>query len=606
MLAGTKRPRHPPLPGVPSFAEDSLPIPIQARKQLRKLVEPDTPIRTSASTNVPKTELIERRKPSFIDVARKRRRTASPLRIRPLPPPDPRTFEPPPPPSPSEDPLLLKGKRHRRVRRSNVKHPHPQSPVRVSKGHGRVSGSSSMHTPRAPDYSQDINVSFNDTIEWSTNDYVVPLKFNLSSSSQRNSSTKARSATHLGSPYPLAKEAQNSPLRLRSPVAEENECFGTTHDMGHGPSSDDSDEEPVPVPPVPEFQTKAKPPTTTLASPVSTRIARERTPSPVNNVLPRVRAPTPRRKTLSERMVELGTKLSGEGSNFQVPTKFTDLDALPSDSVSPIKEDLTPPENSSEVMEATTQDQVSVLDLAAQDKHSIVVETRAEVAEEIEVVKEAQFPLLDRTRPDENNGTAATGSIEQSFEQSVADPSLEQSLDISDIPSPKDELSTHNSLHSPMLKQSTPKATLSNPPTESSPAPLRFEFQSPISHTVRPSSSFHQTPVQKQFQQPYQHFDFDFQAPTSSRLPFISIPAIPVQPQHQDHFSNGADKTMKVVDAFEDEDESSWEGEDADGEPLVHVSSKSPMAAARAAAILKLVSACVKWVAQLSSHVTAR
>ena len=47
---------------------------------------------------------------------------------------------------------------------------------------------------------------------------------------------------------------------------------------------------------------------------------------------------------------------------------------------------------------------------------------------------------------------------------------------------------------------------------------------------------------------------------------------------------------MEVVEASEEDDESSLEGEDENGEPLVHVSSIDPMAAARAAAILKLVS----------------
>jgi hypothetical protein len=53
---------------------------------------------------------------------------------------------------------------------------------------------------------------------------------------------------------------------------------------------------------------------------------------------------------------------------------------------------------------------------------------------------------------------------------------------------------------------------------------------------------------------------------------------------------------MEVVEASEDDDESSWEGE-GDGEgPLVRVSSMNPVAAARAAAILKLVSVVSWWV----------
>ena len=593
MLAGTKRPRHPPSPGVPSFADDLARVIIsnpKARKQPPKLVEPDTPIRPSASTNVPRTEFIERRKPTSVDLARRRRRTVSPLRI---PPPDPRTFKPAPPPSPSEDPLLLKGsKRRRRVRKSDVKHPRPESPIRASKDKGRVPSSSNVHTPRVFDYHQDMGAVFNDTTEWgdqSTYDYVTSLKFNLSSSSQQNSSTKPGSVAGLASPYPLAKKAKNSPLPVRSPVAEENEFWGTTHDMGHGPPSDVSDnEELVPVPSVPEFQTKTKPPTMTPIPPVATPAARERTPPPAVNVLPRARAPTPRRKTLSERMAELGPKL-GEGSSFRAPARFMELDALRSDSVSPV-EDLTPPsDDTNEVIETTTQNQDSSLDLVTQDERLVVMEI---AAEEMETPKEVEFPLLDGARPDETNGTAATESVEQSFDQSFAGPSGEESLDVSPSPQ-KDGLSTHNRLHSPMFKQSTPKARLSDLPTESSPATPRFEFQSPTSHMVKPSPFFHQTPIRKQFQQTYDHFDFDFQAPTSSSLRLINIPAITTQSQHQDSFNNGADKAMEVVEAFNDDDESSWGGEDEDGEPLVHVCSKNPVAAARAAAILKLVSTCV-------------
>lgn len=593
MLAGTKRPRHSPSPGVPSFVDD-MPVittPNPAPKQLRKLVEPDTPIRPSASTNVPRTEFVDRRKSTSVDVARRRRRTVSPLRIRPLPPPDPRTFKPPPPPSPSDDPLLLKGsKRRRRVRRSDMKHPHLGPPTRASKDKGRMSSSSSVHTHRVGDYRQDMSVGFNDTFEWDdqpTNDYVVPLKFNLSSSSQRNQSTNPESAARLASPYPLVKMTKGNPLPVRSPLAEENEFWGTTHDMAHGPPSDDSDnEELVPVPSLLEFQIRAKSPST-LTSPVTMSTARERTPPPAENILLRARAPTPRRKTLSERMAELGTKLGGEGSSFRAPAKFTELDALPSGSPSPVKEDLTPP--SDELAEAITQDQDSVLDLAPQGEHSVVV---VNAAEEMESVKEVEFPLLVGPRPNENNDTSSIG---QSFDQSLADPSVEQSLDVSqDIssPSPRDELSNHNRPHSAMLKRPTAKATLSDLPTEIS-TPPRFEFQSPTSHVVKPSPFFHHTPMQKQFQPAHQHFGFDSQAPTPSSLHFINIPAITPQSQHQDNFNNGTDKTMEVVEAFEDHDESSWEGEDEDGEPLVHVSSKNPMAAARAAAILKLVSTCV-------------
>jgi len=600
MLAGTKRPRHPSSPDVPTFADDLPPITTanaKVRKQLRKLVEPDTPIRPSAASNVPRTEFVERRKPSSFDLTRRRRRTASPLRIRPLPPPDPRTFIPPPPPSPSEDPLLLKGtKRRRRVRRSDVKHPHPGSPIRASKDKKRVPSASSAHIPRVPDYHQDMSIDFNDTTEWddqSTNDYVVALKFDLSSSSQRNPSTKLGSPA-LASPYPSAKKVKSNPLPVRSPVAEGDEIWGTTQKMGHGPSSDDSDDEGlIPVPSAPEFSTRVGPPTTPV-SPVVASTTRECTPPPDENVLPRVRAPTPRRKTLFERMAELGTKLGGEGSGFRTPTRFTELDALPSDSVSPVKEDLTSlSDDTREVAEVITQDRDSGLDLASRDERSVVVET---AAEEMECVKEVEFPLFNGTRPDENNGAATAGSIEQSFDQSVADPSVEQSLDVSqDIPSPSlmGALSTHHRARSPTLKQSTPKTILSDVPTESSPASPRFEFQSPTSHMVKPSPFFHQTPMQKQFQQTYQHLDFEIQAPTSSSLRFINIPAITAQSQHQNSFNNGADKTMEVVEAFDDDDESSWEGEDADGEPLVHVSSKDPMAAARAAAILKLVSTCV-------------
>jgi len=597
ILAGTKRPRHPPLPGVPSFTDDLPPVTVpnpKARKQLRRLVEPDTPIRPSALINVPKTEFIERRKPTSVDIARRRRRTVSP-HIRPLPPPDLRAFEPPPPPSPSEDPLLLKGsKRRRRVRRSDVQQPRLESLTRTSKDKGRASRSSSVHTPRAPEYHQDVGINFNDTVEWDnqpTKDFIVPLKFNLSSSSQHDSSTKHGPVARLASPYPLAKKAKNSPLPVRSPVTEENEFWGTTHDMGHGPSSDDSDnEDPVPVPSIPAFQTEAKPPTTPT-SPVPPSAAGEHGPLVVS-ALPDVRAPTPRRKTLSERMAQLGSKLGGEGSSFRVPIRFTELDALPSDSVSPVKEDLTPPsDDTNQVAEPTTQHRDDVLDLAAQDEHSVVVETPAE---ETERLKEGEFPVFDSTRPDGNNGTATTGSVEQSFDQSVTDPSVDQNLDVSqDTPFPltEDELPTHNRSHSPMLKQSTPKAILSGLPTESSPALPRFEFQSPTSHMVKPSPFFHQTPLQKQFQKTHQHFDFDFQS--SSGLRLMSIPAITAQSQHQDNFNNRADETMEVVEAFEDDDESSWEGVDEDGEPLVHVSSKNPIAAARAAAILKLVRVCV-------------
>jgi hypothetical protein len=440
-----------------------------------------------------------------------------------------------------------------------------------------------------PDYHQDMSIGFNDTAEWDdqpTNDYVVALKFNLSSSSQQNPSTELKSPARLASPYPSAKKAKSNPLPVRSPVAEENEFWGTTREMGHGPSSDDSDnEEPVLAPSVPELPTRIEPQTTPMAQ----STARVRTPPP-GNVRPRVRPPTPHRKTLSERVAELGTKLGGEGSSFRAPTRFTELDALPSDSVSPAKEDLTPLSDDTSVMaEVTTQDRHSGLDLSSQDERSVI----EAVAEEMGCINDIVFPLLDGTRPDENNGTATVGSTEQSFEQSVADPSMEQSLAVSqDGPSslPKDALSTHDRPRSPMVNQSTPKTILSDLPAESSPAPPRFEFQSPTSHMVRPSPFFYQTPMQKQSQQPYQHFDFDFQAPTSSSLCLANIPAITAQSQHQDSFNNGADKTMEVVEAFEDDNESSWEGEDEDGEPLVRVSSINPMAAARAAAILKLVS----------------
>ena len=595
ILAGTKRPRHPPSPGVPSFADDLAPVTVpnpKVRKQLRKLVESGTPVRSSASTNVPKTEFIERRKPTSVDIARRRRRTVS-LRIHTLPPPDLRAFEPPPPPSPSEDPLLLKGsKRRHRIRRSDVGQPRLESRTRASKDEGRVSSSSSVHTPLAPEYHQDMGINFNDVIEWDnppTKNYIVPLKFTPSSSSQHNSSTKPGPAARLASPYPLAKKAKNSPLPVRRPVAEENEFWGTTHDIGHGLPSDDSDNEvPVPVPSIPVFQTRTKPPTTTPNTPLAPPAVGERTP-PVMNALPRVRAPTPRRKTLSERMTELGSKLGGEESSFRAPTRFTELDALPSDSVSPVKEDLTPPsDDTNEVAESTAQYRDNGLDLAAQDEHSVTVE--------MERLTEGEVPLFDSTKPD--NGTATTGSVEQSFGQPVTDPSVDQNLDMSQdasFPLSEDELPTNNRLHSPMLKQSTPKAILSDFPTESSPALPRFEFQSPTSHMVMPSPFFHQTPVQKQFQQTYQHFDFDSQAPTSS-LHMINIPAITAQSQYQDNFNNRAGKTMEAVGAFEDDDESSWEGEDEDGEPHVRVSSKNPVAAARAAAILKLVSVVSWWV----------
>jgi hypothetical protein len=596
MLAGTKRPRHPPSPGVPSFADDLPPITThnpKVHKQLPRLLELGTPIRPSASNNVPRTEFVERRKPTTFDVARRRRRTASPLRIRPLPPPDPRTFKPPPPPSPSEDPLLLKGnKRRRRVRRSDVKRPRPGSPTRASKDKEQLPSSPSVYTPRVPGYHQDMSIGFNDTTGWddqSTNDYVVALKFNLSSSSQRDPSTKLGSPARLASPHPSAKKAKSNPLPFRSPVAEENDFWGTTQEMGHGPSSDDSDEELVPVPSVLDLPTRAEPPTTP-GSPVASPTTVERA-APAENVLPRVRVPTPRRKTLSERMAKLGTKLGGEASSFRAPARFTELDALPSDPVSPVKDLTLPSDNTSAVAEVITQDRDSGLYLTSQDERSVVVET---AAEEMICVKEVEFPLLNSSTPDENNGTATAGSIEQPFDQSVADPSREQSLDVShDVihPLPKDVLSSRS--RSPMPKQSTPKTILSDLPTESSPALPRFEFQSPTSYMVKPSPFFHQEPMQKQFQQTYQHFDFDLRTQTSSSLRFINIPAITVQSQHQDSFNSGADKTMEVVEAFEDGDESSWEGEHEDGEPLVHVSSKSPMAAARAAAILKLVSACV-------------
>jgi len=471
-----------------------------------------------------------------------------------------------------------------------VKHPRLGSPTRASKDKERAPNPSTGHTPRVRDHHQDMSIGFNDTAEWdnqSTNDYVVALKFNLSTSSQQSPSTKLGSPARLASPYPSVKKASSNPLPVRSPVAEENDFWGTTQEMGHCPSSDDSDnEEPVPVPSLSELPTRVEPQTI----PIAESIARRCTPPPPENVRPRVRAPTPHRRTLSERVTELGTKLGGEGSSFRGPTRFTELDALPSDSVSPVKEDLTPPSDDiSVVAEVTTQDRNSGLDLSSQNERSVA----EEMAEEMGGIKDVVFPLLDGTRPIESNGTATAGSLEQSFDQAVADPSMEQRLDVSqDGPSPllKDALSTHNRPHTSILNQSTPKTTRADLPTESSPTPPRFEFQSPTSHMVKPSPFFHQTPMQKQFQQPYQHFDFNFQAPTSSSLRLIDIPAITAQSQHQDSFNNGADKTMELVEAFEDDDESSWEGEDEDGEPLVHVSSVNPMAAARAAAILKLVS----------------
>ena len=438
-----------------------------------------------------------------------------------------------------------------------------------------------------------MSIGFNDTTEWDdqpTNDYVVALNFNLSTPSQRSPSIKFRSPARLASPYPSSKKARSDPPPVRSPVAEENEFWGTTQEMGHGPSSDDSDNEGLVL--VPSIPTSVEP-LTTPASPVAASTARWCTPPPAENVRPRVRAPTPRRKTLSERVAELGTNLVGEGSSFRAPTSFTELNALPSDSVSPVKEDLAPPsDDTSVVVEVVTQDQNSGLDRASQDEHSVVVEA---TAEELGRIKDVVFPLLDDTKPDENNGTATVMSIERPLDQSVADPSAEQSLDVSQdgpSPLPKDTFSTHNYPRSTILKQSTPKTILSDLPTGSSPAPPRFEFQSPTSHLVKPSPFFHQTPMRKQFQQPHQHFDFDFQSPTSSSLHLINIPAITAPFQHQDSFNNGADKTMQVVEAFEEDDESSWEGEDENGEPLVHVSSINPMAAARAAAILKLVSTC--------------
>ena len=583
MLAGTKRRRHPSSPGVPSFADDLPPMTIpnaKLRKQLTKLLEAETPIRPSAPNNVPRTEFLERRKPTSFDVAHRRRLTTSPLRIRPLPPPDLRTFQPPPPSSPSEDPLLLKGsKRRRRVRRSDVKYPRPDSPTRASKDKKRVPSSSSVQTSRVPDYDQDMSIGFNDTTEWDnqpTNDYVVALNFNLSTSPQRNPSIKFGSPARFPSPYPSSKNARSDPLPVRSPVTEENDFWGVTQEIGHGPSSDDSDNEELV-----EHPTRVEP-LTTPASPVAISTAGGCTP-PAENVRPRVRAPTPRRKTLSERVAELGTKLGGEGSSFRAPTSFTELNALPSDSVSPSKEDLTPPsDDTSLVAGVITQDQDSGLDLASQVERSVIVEA---AAEELPRIK---FPL-------QNNGTATAMSIEQPFDQFIVDPPMEQSLNVSQdgpSPLPKDALSTHNCPRSPILKQSTPKTILSDLPTESSPAP-RFEFQSPTSHMVKPSPFFHQTPIQKQFRQQHQHFDFDFQSPTSSSLCLINIPAITVPSQHQDSFNMGADTTMEVMEAFEDDDESSWEGEDENGEPLVHVSSIDPLAAARAAAILKLVSTCV-------------
>ena len=589
MLAGSKRPRHPPSLDVPSFADDLPPTTTpnaKMRKETRNVLEPDTPIRPAASNNVPRTEFLDRRKLTSFDVARRRRRTASPLRIRPLPPPDPRTFNPPPPPSPSEDPLLLKGsKRRRRVRRSNVKHPHLGSPTRASKDKERVP---------SPYYHQDMSIGLNDTAEWAdqpTNEYVVALEFNPSTSSQRNSSTKLGSPARLASPCPSAKKAKSNPLLVRSPVARENDFWGTTQEMGHGPSSDESDnEELVPVPSVPELPIRVDP-QTRPASLMAGSTSRGRTPPPAENVRPRVRAPTPHRKTLSERVAELGTKLGGDGSSFRAPPRFSELGALPSDSVSPVKEDLTPPsDDTCVVAERAMQDRNSGLNLSSQDERSVVVET---VAEEMVCIKDVVFPLFDGTRPGENNGTATAESTEQPFDRSVADPSMEQSPNVSqDGPSPlsKDALSTYNRPSPPILNQSTPKTILSDRSTESSPAPPRFEFQSPTSHIVKPSPFFHQTPMQKQFQQPCQDFDFDLQAPTSSSLRLINIPAITAQFQHQDSFSHGTDKTMEVIEAFEDDDESLWEGEDEDGEPLVHVSSINSMAAARAAAILKLVS----------------
>lgn len=584
ILGGSKRPRHPPSLGVPSFADDWPPTTTHAkmRKEPRKIY---TPIRPSASNNVPRTEFLDRRKPTSFDVARRRRRTASPLRIRPLPPPDPRTFNPPPPPSPSEDPLLLKGsKRRRRVRRSDVKHPHLGSPTRASKDKERVP---------SPYYHQDMSIGLNDMAEWidqPTNEYVAALEFNPSTSSQRNLSTKLGSPARLASPYPSAKKAKSIPLPVRSPVARENDFWGTTQEMGHGPSSDESDEELVPVPSVPELPIRVEP-QTKPASPMAGSTARGRTPPPAENVRPRVRAPTPHRKTLSERMAELGTKLGGDGSSFRAPTRFSELGAFPSDSVSPVKQDFTPPsDDTCVVAEVATQDRNCSLNPSSQDERSVVVET---VAEEMVCIKDAVFPLFDGTRPGENNGTATAESIEQSFDQSVADPSMEQSLDVSQdgpSPLPKDALSTYNRPRPPILNQSTPKTILSDLSTESPPAPPRFEFQSPTSHMVKPSPFFHQIPMQKQFQQPFQGFDIDLQAPTSSSLRLINIPSITAQSQHQDSFSNGMDKTMEVIEAFEDDEESSWEGEDEDGEPLVHVSSINSMAAARAAAILKLVS----------------
>ena len=599
-MAGTKRPRHPSLPGVPSFADDLPPMTIpnaKIRKQLRNLLEADTPIRPSASNNVPGTEVFERRKPTSFDVAQRRRRTASPLRIRPMPPPDLRTFQPPPPSSPSEDPLLLKGsKRRRRVRRSDVKYPRPVSPTRASRDKERVPTSSSVQTSRVPNYDQDMSIGFNDTTEWDdqpTNDYIVALNFNLSTSPQRNPSNKFGSPARLASPYPSSKHARSDPLPVRSPVTEENDFWGITQEICHGPSSDDSDnEELVPVPAVLEYPNRVEP-LTTPASPVAISTARGCTPPPARNVRPRVRAPTPRRKTLSERVAELGTKLGGEGSSSRAPTSFAELNALPSDSVSPFKEDLTPPsDDTSVVAEVITQDQESGLDLASQDEAA---------AEELPRIKDVVNPL-------QNDGTATAKSIEQPFEQFVADPPMEQSPNVSQVgpsPLPKDALFTHNGPRSPILKRSTPRAILSDIPTESSPAAPRFEFQSPTSHMVKPSPFFHQTPLQKQFRQPHQHFDFDFQSPTSSSLCLINIPAITAPSQYQDSFNKGADETMEVMEAFEDDDESSWEGEDENGEPLVHVSSIDPLAAARAAAILKLVSTYVV-VNTLDSHMTIR
>lgn len=472
-----------------------------------------------------------------------------------------------------------------------MKAPRLESLTRVGKDKGLVSSSSSVPTPRAPEHHQDMGINY-DTIEWDdppTKDYIVPLKFSLASSSQHNSSTKPGPAPHLASPYPFVKKAKNSPLPVRSPMAEENEFWGTTHDMGHVLSSDDSDnEELVPVPSIPAFQPRTKSPTTMPTPPVPPSAAGTRTP-PVVNAPPRIRAPTPRRKTLSERMAELGSKLGSEGSSFRAPARFTELDALPSDSVSPVKEDLTPPfDGTNDVAESTTQHRDNGLDLEAQDEHPVAVEM---AAEEMERLDEGEFHLFDSTGPDGNNGNA-TGSIEQYFDQSVAESSVDQNLDISQdasFPLSEDELPTQNRPHPPTLKQSTPKADLSDLPTESPPLP-RFEFQSPTSHMVKPSLLFHQTPLQKQFQQTYQHVDFGFQAATSPSLHLITIPAITAQSQHQDNFNNRADQTMEVVEAFDDDDESSWEGEGEDGEPLVHVSSKNPVAAARAAAILKLVS----------------